>query len=455
MRIHSASIESFSPWATLLVASGLGFLALSGIISFRYTLPVAIVLLVITYLQIKSGLTRRFMWVISALMTGIFFLNLLGSQAAFSIYSMAEHAQGFFLILTIVIAFWRREWVPLEKFSQAWNGPRIGALILVIGIALIGFRWFLGSPQAFTADENIYLFQSHHGLIDLRGMRIEPWLEPFVRIRQTYVRDGFLNGQYPPGWPIVLALFRWAGVASIAGSLICIASMFVLTIWVRMLRGSWEVTALAICLGATPFAQLYFNTSYLSHGISTFFALAAATSALAGSRTSGYRSAALWFLAGSLVSLLATVRPLTGLVGALLLLSWIWISGRFRLSAMAASSLGLSFFGLPLMAFNWKTTGHPLRFGYELAQNGLQSPGFGLRGSVGFTSEGVAVPNLWTFSAIDGLLTFFELIGSSLITFWPGGLIFVLLAISLDRREFRWDISRNWIFGCLSLPAAY
>ena len=455
MKSQQLRIQSFLTWATLCVASGAAFLALSGIVSFRYTLPVAIALLALNYAQIQDRATRRLMWIISAAMVCVLGLDVLGMGSAASIYSIADRIQAFALVLAILMAFWGQKLDSLEEFSRAWDGRRIAALILVIGFALVGFRWFLGGPQAFTADENIYLFQSYHGLNDLRGMKVEPWLEPFFRIRQTYVRDGFLNGQYPPGWPIVLGLFTSVGLASVAGVVVCIASTVALAYWVRMLRGSWEVAAVAIALGATPFAQIYFNTSYLSHGISTFFALAAAISALAASRASGYRGAGLWFLAASLVSLLAAVRPLTGLVGALLMLNWIWISGCFRFPVLVASSLGLSLFGLPLLAFNWRTTGHPLRFGYDLAQAGLQSPGFGLRGSIGFSSEGMAEPNVWNFSALDGLQAFFELVGASVMTFWPGGLIFALLAISLDRREFNWRISAKWVLGCLALPAAY
>ena len=105
--------------------------------------------------------------------------------------------------------------------------------------------------------------------------------------------------------------------------------------------------------------------------------------------------------------------------------------------------------------FQLETTGHPLRFGYELAQSGLQSPGFGVRGSIGFSAEGLAIADVWNFSTLDGLLAFIELAAASVSMFWPGGLFFLLLAISLDRRDFNWRVSGTWILGCLSLSAAY
>ena len=320
-------------------SSGLGFLGLSGSVALRYTLALSFILLVLAYVKAEAKPSPRFTVAIGFLTVGISGLDVLAHRAAFSIYSIAGHAQAIFLFFSIVLAFWCREWIWIEKYSLAWNGRRTAILILLISFSLIGLRWMLGGPQGFTADENIYLFQSYHGFHDLRGMKIESWLEPFFRVRQTYIRDGFLNGQYPPGWPFVLRLLHLIGLSSIAGSLVCTASIIALTYWVRMLRGSWEVAAIAVCLAATPFAQFYFNTSYLSHGISTFFALTAAISALAASRSSGYKGAGFWFLAGSLVSILATVRPLTGLSGAILLLSWLWISDRFRFSTVAASSM--------------------------------------------------------------------------------------------------------------------
>ena len=300
--IENATWPSSSPWpwATLMSSSGLGFLGLSGSVALRYTLALSFILLVLAYVKAEAKPSPRFTVAIGFLTVGISGLDVLAHRAAFSIYSIAGHAQAIFLFFSIVLAFWCREWIWIEKYSLAWNGRRTAILILLISFSLIGLRWMLGGPQGFTADENIYLFQSYHGFHDLRGMKIESWLEPFFRVRQTYIRDGFLNGQYPPGWPFVLRLLHLIGLSSIAGSLVCTASIIALTYWVRMLRGSWEVAAIAVCLAATPFAQFYFNTSYLSHGISTFFALTAAISALAASRSSGYKGAGFWFLAGAL-----------------------------------------------------------------------------------------------------------------------------------------------------------
>ena len=183
-------------------SSGLGFLGLSGSVALRYTLALSFILLVLAYVKAEAKPSPRFTVAIGFLTVGISGLDVLAHRAAFSIYSIAGHAQAIFLFFSIVLAFWCREWIWIEKYSLAWNGRRTAILILLISFSLIGLRWMLGGPQGFTADENIYLFQSYHGFHDLRGMKMNLGWSRFFESGKPIFEMAFLMVSIRPAGPL-------------------------------------------------------------------------------------------------------------------------------------------------------------------------------------------------------------------------------------------------------------
>ncbi|MCH2188040.1 hypothetical protein MK280_19475 [Myxococcota bacterium] len=163
----------------------------------------------------------------------------------------------------------------------------------------------------------------------------------------------------------------------------------------------------------------------------------------------------LWVAAGMAASALATIRPLTGFIGALLLGFWIVFSGNLRWRSFLGSSLGLCIFGIPLLVYNLISTGHPLRFGYQLSQYGLQLPGFGWRGSAAFDEDGQVIALAWQFTPLDALLNFAKTVGGLMQDFWPGGIIFFLLLVTVSQRQLNLRRALPWVIGVAALPIAY
>ena len=439
----------------VLAAAGLGLLTSAGAMPLRYGLVGTGLLLTAVFIRTRATFSPRFAVALITSLLGAGLLEATGSGSLQIPYVLARLLLWVGLIASVALAFWNREFETIQSRSNHWSFAAVAALILLASSAVTIIRLYLGSPFTFTPDENIYTFQSTYIFDDFRGVEIQAWLEPFFRIRQTFVRDGFLSGQYTPGWPALLALLRMAGIAEIAGYLVYAAILVALTVWVRMLRGSWEVAALAVALAASSFDFFYFNTSFFSHGFGAFLGLVAATAALAASRRTGLKGATCWAIAGAAISLMATVRPLNGTIALLLLVAWIIYSKQLTFESVFGSAIGLLAFGVPLLIYNHFSTGDIFRFGYDLAQEGLQRPGFGTRGSVGFTESGTSLPHGWDFTPWDGILNLFEIVGGSLLSFWPGGLIFVLLAAGIDRKQIHWSAAAPWLIGCLSLPVAY
>ena len=439
----------------IIATAAIGLLTSAGTLPLRYALFGIALLLVTALARGRSTLAPRFLAGLALAIGVAGLLQVVGKEQLRDLYALAKICLLIGLILTTTLAVWNRESEKIENFSSGWGLGAVATLILIAGATMAFLRLHLGSPLTFTPDENIYAFQATYALSDFRGVEIEEWLEPFFRIRQTFVRDGFLSGQYTPGWPALLGLLRIVGLADIAGYVMYSAALIALASWVRMLRGSWEIVALAVALTASSYDFFFFNTSFFSHGLSTLLGLLAAMATLTATRLQGLKSGAFWMLAGAAISLLACVRPLNGVVGLLLFFGWMIYSKKIALPSIFGSSLGLLLCGIPLLIYNHISTGHALRFGYELAQNGLQRPGFGERGSVGFTDAGTSFSKGWDFTPFDGILNFCEIVGGSLLSFWPGGLFFLLLAAAIDRKQLDWRTSAPWVIGCLAMPVAY
>ena len=359
------------------------------------------------------------------------------------------------LILTCGLIFWGAD---APRVARASKNLRRGHVVLAIAFCLAGItlmRFVLGPLYPAVVDENLYLFQSSYILDDIRGLSIDSWLEPFFIIRQSFFREGFLSAQYTPGWPFILALFSKAGATEWAGWCLYGGTLIATAVWARMLSERWETVTWAVLLTGAPLVHFYYTHSYLSSTSGTFAVALIAISALAASRRDGWRSLLLWIAAGMAASALATIRPLTGFIGALLLGTWIVLSGHLRWRSFMGSSVGLCIFGFPLLIYNLISTGHPFRFGYQLSQYGLQLPGFGWRGSTVFGEDGQVFALAWQFTPLDALLNFAKTVGGITQEFWPGGIIFFLLLFTLSRKRLNLREALPWVIGIAALPVSY
>ena len=105
-------------------------------------------------------------------------------------------------VLVITLGLALPNWVPPALPKRAVYGAALLPMLFAIGV-LQGF--------ANSADEYAYLFQAKTYLSG-HLWNPAPDLGQALAADYTWVKDGKWAGQYPPGWPGILALFNWSGL---------------------------------------------------------------------------------------------------------------------------------------------------------------------------------------------------------------------------------------------------
>lgn len=341
--------------------------------------------------------------------------------------SFFDMSRGLIPLLTgwsipLAIQNWDAEPRPAIRTAGAW----LPAVCLGAGVALwIAMR--PPGPHPLGLDEALYLLQSQHVRHSPFMWPLDGDLAPFFLIRQTYSLHGYVNGQYPPGWPLVLSL-----ASSLRASWVVLFVMFASLLGAtyafgRTVAGA-RVGALAAGFLAVNAFFLTISTEFLPHVFGAALALAAGSLMAATVDATPRRRAAAWAAAGLLFGCGVAVRPLTGITLAASL--WLWVMLRRRPSfrvatvATAAACVGGLIPVALLMHYNVETTGALTRFGYDLAEHGLHALGFGMRGFVEYTNAGSPVERVAAFGPSDAVRNLRENLYSGLLDLWPMALIF-------------------------------
>lgn len=259
------------------------------------------------------------------------------------------------------------------------------AFVLYAGIAL---GVFSGKP--LLIDEVVQVLQAQ----DLaRGALTHAVPEPREFFSILNVVDsgprGF--GQYPVGGPLHLVPGVALGASWIVGPIV--GTLCVLLFWVLVGRTDplasvrWRRST-TLLFAVTPFAAMMFG-SHMNHTPTLLWTLVAVVAL--GEATRDDASAWWGGLLGLGFGLAAMIRPLDAAAFALPAAAWLaWrllgtkqngqrVPGEQRARVwrtFAAAAVGVA---LPLLALLWSnaaTTGHPLRFGYDLFWGATHALGF-------------------------------------------------------------------------------
>ncbi|HEX7980998.1 MAG TPA: hypothetical protein VF461_20490, partial [Gemmatimonadaceae bacterium] len=161
----------------------------------------------------------------------------------------------------------------------------------------------------------------------------------------------------------------------------------------------------AAALLATHFLFLEYASRYLSHVAAMAAIVSAAWLLLTPPSATWKRRVAEGVLAGTLIGITVTIRPVTGI--ALGLSLWLWLLSRRGWSAMRDTTLllgiGALIPGAALLLFNSITNGSPFRLGYSAAQGPLNDLGFGTRGLMLYDAQGRLVARTEPFTIVDAL----------------------------------------------------
>ncbi|MEQ1896941.1 MAG: hypothetical protein ABL971_06060 [Vicinamibacterales bacterium] len=344
------------------------------------------------------------------------------------------------------------------RSPRARPGAWLSVALLVFAVLVtIANRMLVGDFPHIT-DEASYMLQAKWMGMPGFSWHFDPALQDFFTERHLIDRPGQLATLYPPGWPMVLALFDAAGLGSQWG--LFVGSLTLLcTYRIGVLLHEHRVAVLAVVLLASSQWFLDMHASYMSHGATMMFAAGGTLAMLEADRRAGGQQAALWAAAGALLSFAVAARPLTGAALGAGLVLWIWLPSNVPFSRRVRSGLWLVVGALPglagLLYYNAATTGAPLLFGYEAVYGSMQSLGFGPRGWLVYNEALTRVPVLSTgvdFTPQLAATRFSMVLADAAMTWLP---LFGLAPLLLAARHVgvRWQ-SRAWL-PLLLLPAVY
>jgi hypothetical protein len=348
------------------------------------------------------------------------------------------------------------EAVPDERSTEWRPKPWQASLFLAGAFAVLAVSHQLAVQHlAIVSDEAVMLAQARWMHFPQVAWPVDADIAPFFRMRKVDYLNGQMYGMYPPGWPALMAAFRYVGLEwwsnVIAGTL---AVALAYLIGARL--HSPRVGAVAAVLLATSQLFLQNLAGYMAHGAALAGLLGATWFLLIGIDHRGWRRIAPWMVAGLLFGLVVTVRPLTGLALGLSVGLWMlartWRMERRAVLTMAACvTLGGLLPAWLFIEYNLAVFGTPVALGYDVMHPGLYKLGFGQRGFRVLDENLEWVPNSFYFGPMLAFRTLVRLLVGVNTTFVPVGMLVPITALAVASGfRVRWPL----VAAFSILPAA-
>lgn len=335
-------------------------------------------------------------------------------------------------------------WTALSRATSRILGPadvdgprRVDGWVLrlALAVAVIAaiLARFVYEAHPHVPDEVAYLLHARYLAEGMLTMPIPPVPAGF-NIDLLHYEPSRWFSPVPPGWPMVLAIGAWFGLPWLVNPVLGGVAIVLTYLLLGRLVDSRETRLTTLLLASSPWF-LFMSMNLMTHTLSLVCALAAALG-VAVSRQNGSWLPALG--AGLAVGATSLVRPLEGLVTALLLGFWsLGARGRpFRLAPSAALVAGTLVTGLLDRPYNKLLSGSANVFPimayidkYHLP--GSNDLGFGPNRGLGWSGldpfPGHGAKDVVVNAALNTAQTNVELLG------WPVGAV-VLVALALMLR---------------------
>ncbi|MCK6445650.1 MAG: glycosyltransferase family 39 protein [Planctomycetes bacterium] len=226
------------------------------------------------------------------------------------------------------------------------------ALASVAVAALLAF--FVYERHPHVPDEVVYLLHARYLATGVLSVPAPPVPEAFD-VDLMLLEDGRWYSPVNPGWPFALAPAAPLGAEWLVNPVlggVAILLAYALLREVTSLRNARIATALLAC---SPWF-VFLDMSFMTHTWTLVCALAGALGVARAGRTG--KSAWAWF-GGAGVGMVATIRPLEGLVLALCLGVWALGFGgkRLKFGALAGLVLGTAVVAACVLPYNAALTG--------------------------------------------------------------------------------------------------
>ncbi len=228
----------------------------------------------------------------------------------------------------------------------------------VVGLTAV-LSYFAYEAHPHVPDEVIYLFHARYlakGLLSIPA----PAVGEAFSIYMTPYKAIMWYSPVPPGWPAILALGVLGGAPWLVNPVLSGLSLILSYVCIKELydRNTARIAVFLLCV--SPW-YIFMGMSFMSHT----FTLTCALIALTGMIWVWKSGQARWaWLAGGAVGMISLIRPLDGLLVAMILGLWVISIGRRRLklSALVALGCGIVVIGGFALPYNWALTGNPLLF---------------------------------------------------------------------------------------------
>ncbi len=277
-------------------------------------------------------------------------------------------------VLARVRAAWERVFgSTLDDTPAPGNADRF-AWTLAIASTLVAaaLNVFVYERMPHVPDEVVYLFHARY-LAAGELFLAPPPVPAAFDLDLMLLDQGKWYCPVPLGWPLVLALGAWAGVPWLVNPLLGGATVLVVYALLRELtsRRNARIGAALLCI--SPWF-VFLNMSFMTHPLTL---LAASCAALGVARARRTGSIASCVGAGLAIGVASLVRPLDGMLLALLLGLWsIGLGGaRLRWGSIAALVASTALSGLAVLPYNRALTGEPLRFPIQRYVDVVYGPG--------------------------------------------------------------------------------
>lgn len=339
---------------------------------------------------------------------------------------------GPFLALLTVPGDWFDRWFDDLARSAMAIPDRVfvaAASLLAFGLALF-FAIYSFDRRPTTADEIAQLWHAKMLLGGRLALPPDPNLE-FFAIDNVIDAPRWMS-QFPIGGPAFLAiglLFRaeWLLNAVLCGLIVACAYWFA-----RRAYGEAQARAAAVVVALSPMLLIMGGTQ-MNHPPTAFFAVLALAALARWIQSDTQRPLAAAVI-GASVGLAVTIRPLDGAVvglvyGVVMIAACVRDRSRVRSVLVGAAAGAVPV--LLLMLVNWQTTGHPLRFGYEVL--------WGPNHSLGLHDDPTG--NAHTAWRALLLAVKYSMQMSWIASSWPVPVMLIVAAgLALALRPSRWDV---------------
>jgi len=241
---------------------------------------------------------------------------------------------------------------PAALPADRW--PVVAATVVALTAA--GLSYFVYQNHPHLQDEVGYLEQARYLAAGKLTLPIPPVPDAFDFYLMGTGRHGWYS-VVPPGWPAVLAIGVWLGVPWLVNPLLAGVNVWIAWLFLREVCPARTARLVLLLLCASPWFILM-SMNFLTHTMLTTAVWLAALG-IVRTRSSG-KSGWAW-VAGLAIGFASLVRPLDGLVAALMLGLWAMGLGgkRLRIPSLAALAMGTILMGAVAGPYNAYLTGSP------------------------------------------------------------------------------------------------